>query len=89
MQYRQWQLAVPEPRPFASFEEVPFTFVDTLERFSQFLQALERDDVRELAVDLEHHSLRSFRGFLCLMQVGCSTAMTAWKCGGDVTFPSP
>lgn len=45
----------------------PFTFVAHSKDFLSFANALT--SVTELAVDLEHHSYRSYRGFLALMQV--------------------
>ena len=55
---------VPEPRPM---EETPFTFVDTPHGLEAMHSVLM--DSPEIAVDLEHHSLRSFQGFTCLMQI--------------------
>ncbi|KAI6147295.1 ribonuclease H-like domain-containing protein [Pisolithus tinctorius] len=45
----------------------PFTFVANSKDFLSFANTLT--SVTELAVDLEHHSYRSYRGFLALMQV--------------------
>lgn len=42
-------------------------FVDTEEGLGQMVAQLEA--ASELAVDLEHHSFRSFLGITCLMQV--------------------
>ena len=68
VEYSAHQLAppadVPEPRPM---EETPFTFVDTLHGLEAMHSVLM--GCPEIAVDLEHHSLRSFQGFTCLMQV--------------------
>lgn len=49
------------------FEETPFTFVDTAAALQGMSARLAT--VRELAVDLEHHSHRSFQGITCLMQI--------------------
>ena len=43
------------------------TFVSTAKAFLSFANTIS--SVTELAVDLEHHSYRSYRGFLALMQV--------------------
>jgi exosome complex exonuclease RRP6 len=56
-----------EPVLPKSFEDTPFTWVDTVETFGQMLDALR--NAREIAVDLEHHDYRTFSGFVCLMQV--------------------
>jgi len=59
------------PKPF---EETPFTFVSTRAQFDSMLEKLRV--CKELALDLEHHSYRSFAGFLCLMQI--STREEDW-----------
>jgi len=33
------------------------------------LGELKEQKVKEIAIDLEHHSYRSYQGFTCLMQV--------------------
>lgn len=50
-----------------SFEETPFTLVTTVPQFRKLVATLEK--ASHVAIDLEHHSYRSFGGFLCLMQV--------------------
>lgn len=49
------------------FEDTPFTWIDTKEGLDGLLDKLRT--TREIAVDLEHHSYRTFSGFLCLMQI--------------------
>lgn len=44
-----------------------FRFVDNLSDLKRTIQELKKED--ELAVDLEHHSYRSFLGFTCLIQI--------------------
>jgi exosome complex exonuclease RRP6 len=56
------QLTMPSPLQ-------PFEFIETEVAFSHMLEELQDDDVTEIAVDLEHHSARSFQGLTCLMQV--------------------
>ena len=53
-------------------EETQLTYVDSL----LALQALARElsTAREIAVDLEAHSYRSFQGFCCLMQLSTRDA---------------
>jgi exosome complex exonuclease RRP6 len=43
------------------------TWVDTPEKLNELAALL--DSVQEFAVDLEHHDMRSFQGFSCLIQV--------------------
>lgn len=60
-----------EPR---SFEDTPFTFVDTPEALEQMVEKLQK--AKEIAVDLEHHSMRSYHGLTCLIQI--STREEDW-----------
>jgi len=57
----------------ASFKSRPFTFVDSLPELERVLLKLETlsdgSDVNEIAVDLEHHGLRTYQGLTSLMQV--------------------
>ena len=57
-----------------SLDETPFTWVDTPAAFTVMIGKLRM--ATELAVDLEHHSYRTFSGFLCLMQI--STREEDW-----------
>ncbi|KAH8114700.1 ribonuclease H-like domain-containing protein [Phellopilus nigrolimitatus] len=52
---------------FKSFDNTPFVWIDTKTGLDSLLDKLRR--AHEIAVDLEHHSYRSFSGFLCLMQI--------------------
>ena len=55
------------PIPPRSFDDTPFTFVDTLTGLQSLLEQLKQSE--EIAIDLEHHSYRSYYGFVCLMQI--------------------
>ena len=33
------------------------------------IKEIVESDVQELAIDLEHHNIRSYQGFTCLMQM--------------------
>ncbi|KAG8815666.1 exosome nuclease subunit [Serendipita sp. 399] len=55
------------PIPPKSFEETPFGFIDTLDGLENLLKDLRNSE--EIAIDLEHHSYRSYHGFVCLMQI--------------------
>jgi exosome complex exonuclease RRP6 len=56
------ELMQPEP-----LESSPCTWVETLSDLEKMVQTLSEKS--EIAVDLEHHSYRSYNGFLCLMQI--------------------
>ncbi|XP_061908212.1 exosome component 10 [Entelurus aequoreus] len=60
-------LSKPEPQMYKPLEETSCTFIDTLEDLVALNEKL--DQVSEFAVDLEHHSYRSFLGITCLMQI--------------------
>ena len=62
------------PIPPKPFESTSFTWVDTSEALSAMLSKLRQ--ASEIAVDLEHHSYRTYSGFLCLMQL--STREEDW-----------
>ncbi|CDO75141.1 hypothetical protein BN946_scf184639.g3 [Trametes cinnabarina] len=62
---RMFQPAPPiVPRSFA---ETPFSWVSTAAEFAAMLEKLR--GAREIAVDLEYHSYRTYGGFVCLMQI--------------------
>ncbi|KAH9376512.1 hypothetical protein HPB48_006597 [Haemaphysalis longicornis] len=62
------QLEAPtEKRWPPPLDETPFTLVETVEQLQEMCAALSQEV--EIAVDLEHHSYRSFQGFTCLMQI--------------------
>lgn len=66
--YRPWQLEATKPE-----QDIPVpatlgaTWVDTVKGLQELAKKLEA--VQEVAVDLEHHSYRTFAGLLCLMQI--------------------
>jgi exosome complex exonuclease RRP6 len=51
----------------SSLEDTQATWVATIDTFQSMLSKLKK--ATEIAVDLEHHSYRSYSGFLCLMQI--------------------
>jgi len=55
------------PVPPPSLDDTEATWVSTAEDFQQMLAKLK--NATEIAVDLEHHSYRSYSGFLCLLQI--------------------
>lgn len=55
-----------------SIENAAYKFIDSLDDLKWLCGHLgkeNRSKIREIAVDLEHHSYRSFLGFTCLMQI--------------------
>ncbi|KIK69880.1 hypothetical protein GYMLUDRAFT_150634 [Collybiopsis luxurians FD-317 M1] len=62
------------PMPPSPFESTTFTWVSTVADLENMLDELRK--ATEFAVDLEHHSYRSYAGFLCLMQI--STRQQDW-----------
>jgi exosome complex exonuclease RRP6 len=55
------------PIPPKPFEGMPFSWISTVSEFACMLDKLR--GAKEIAVDLEHHSYRTWAGFLCLMQI--------------------
>jgi exosome complex exonuclease RRP6 len=62
---RMFETCNPIPPP--SLDDTEATWVSTPEDFQQMLAKLK--NATEIAVDLEHHSYRSYSGFLCLLQI--------------------
>uniref|UniRef100_A0A7S3UEL9 HRDC domain-containing protein n=1 Tax=Picocystis salinarum TaxID=88271 RepID=A0A7S3UEL9_9CHLO len=62
-----WMKEKSPPLPPPPMESTPLVYVDTLDGLQRMAQKLQRE--RDIAVDLENHSYRSFHGFVCLMQV--------------------
>jgi exosome complex exonuclease RRP6 len=62
------------PIPYRSFEETPFTWISTPAQLKELIDKLRK--AREIALDLEHHSYRTYSGFVCLMQI--STREEDW-----------
>lgn len=69
MQYAKRQLEAHLPRAPMLLEETPFELVETVEKLQAMADQLDAGSCREVAIDLENHSYRSFQGFVCLMQV--------------------
>jgi exosome complex exonuclease RRP6 len=65
---------VHEPINYSPLEETNATFVDTEDALEEMLQVLK--SASEIAVDLEHHDMRSYGGIVCLMQI--STRNRDW-----------
>ncbi|KAH9829634.1 uncharacterized protein C8Q71DRAFT_717962 [Rhodofomes roseus] len=72
--YPAHMFASTAPVPPRSFDATPFTWVSDSAAFDAMLEKLR--GAREIAIDLEHHSYRTFAGFVCLMQI--STREEDW-----------
>ncbi|CAH0715973.1 unnamed protein product, partial [Brenthis ino] len=58
----------PEPPTFPPpLEDTKLTYIDTEELVDELVNHL--DTVEELAVDVEHHSYRTYQGITCLIQI--------------------
>lgn len=56
-----------DPIPYHPFDSTTATFVGTEEAMEEMLHELEQ--ASEIAIDLEHHDLRSYIGIVSLMQI--------------------
>lgn len=56
-----------EPKVPENMDNFPFSYIDTVDKLKSMLNELLQ--VQEIAVDLEHHSYRTFQGITCLMQI--------------------
>ncbi|KAG8743517.1 exosome nuclease subunit [Ceratobasidium sp. 414] len=61
------------PSFISTFEDTPFTFVENSTQLGSMIASLTDKDVTEIAVDLEHHSLRTYKGLVCLIQISTRT----------------
>lgn len=61
------QLCKSEPKMYKSLEETPLILIERPPDLKMLIKDLKR--YKEIAVDLEHHSYRSFQGITCLMQI--------------------
>ena len=62
------------PIPYRPLEETPLTWVSKHTQLAELIEKLRK--AREIAVDLEYHSYRTYSGFVCLMQI--STREEDW-----------
>ena len=61
-------LVVPaEAIPYKTLDDTPFTYVNTEELLEEMRVKLCK--ATEIAIDLEHHSTRTYLGITCLMQI--------------------
>ncbi|XP_013416312.1 exosome component 10-like [Lingula anatina] len=64
---KEEQLLAKEPVPPKSLEDTPLTYVDTTPTLVEMINRLKEEKL--IAVDLEHHSYRTYQGITCLMQI--------------------
>ncbi|NXI51201.1 EXOSX protein, partial [Chloroceryle aenea] len=64
-------LQKPELQMYRPMEETPCHFITTLDELVELNEKLMH--CKEFALDLEHHSYRSFLGLTCLMQISTRT----------------
>ncbi|KAJ8021610.1 Exosome component 10 [Holothuria leucospilota] len=63
----EWQLEVDESCQYLPLQLTPLTVITENEDLQNLSELLKKQ--KQFAVDLEHHSYRSFQGFTCLMQI--------------------
>jgi hypothetical protein len=74
MQYPEEVFESREPIPYLPIEKTKAVWVDTYEGVLEMVEELKKATV--IAVDLEHHDYRTYRGLLSLMQI--STREKDW-----------
>ncbi|XP_064642526.1 exosome complex component 10-like [Lineus longissimus] len=67
LEYDPSKLEKQVPKEPLPIEETPLTFVDKLPDLEKMISVLRKE--QEIAVDLEHHSYRSYLGITCLIQI--------------------
>ncbi|RLN98890.1 hypothetical protein BBJ28_00022985, partial [Nothophytophthora sp. Chile5] len=70
LKYASWQLeAATEPYDKVALQDATYLWVDSETTLMQMMRSLTAVEARVIAVDLEHHSYRSYMGLTCLMQI--------------------
>ncbi|EDV23854.1 uncharacterized protein TRIADDRAFT_27020, partial [Trichoplax adhaerens] len=72
LQPMDWQLKSKKPMMYLPLDETPLNVITEKDELKDLLETLK--SVTEFAVDLEHHSYRSYQGFVCLMQISTRDA---------------
>ena len=67
LSYTPWQLESPKPEKINILESLEATWIDTPQALNDM--GVQLESAREIALDLEAHSYRSFAGFVCLIQI--------------------
>lgn len=76
LKYAEWQLAAADDA--SAYKKIPvedasYLWVNSDETLAEMVAALSKPEARVIAVDLEHHSYRSYMGLVCLMQISTAT----------------
>eukprot|EP00980_Cylindrotheca_fusiformis_P010209 scaffold2271_cov130-Cylindrotheca_fusiformis.AAC.4 len=72
LEYTKWQLKAPSSKPRKikkANSELTATWIDTPKALQKLSKRLKSGKIREIALDLEAHSYRSFGGMTCLIQM--------------------
>lgn len=56
---------------YLPLSSTPLTFINTVDQLNDLATVLDEQSI--IAIDLEHHSYRSYLGFTCLMQISTRT----------------
>lgn len=74
LKYAEWQLeASSDPYKKIPVEDASYLWVNSEETLLEMMRSLSKPETTVLAIDLEHHSYRSYLGIVCLMQVSTAT----------------
>lgn len=65
-----------DPQAYPAIEDTPLVWVRTEEGLLEMIREIRETCGGEIAVDVEHHDFRSYRGFACLVQI--STRSKDW-----------
>lgn len=55
-------------------ETTPICWIENEDKLDEFIDELSNNNVKEIAIDVEHHHLRSFAGITCLIQMSTKHA---------------
>ena len=68
LKYPEWLICNPlHIQPWIPSPQQPFQYIDNIDYLYNLIDDLKESN--EIAVDLEHHSVRSYQGITCLMQI--------------------
>lgn len=74
LKFAEWQLeASQDAYKQIPVEDASFLWVNSDETLAEMIKTLSKPENRVVAVDLEHHSYRSYLGLVCLMQISTAT----------------
>ncbi|CDI74392.1 exosome component 10, putative [Eimeria praecox] len=71
--------ALKEPTIPQPVEKTPFVLVETPEQLREMLDELCSGRHKVVAIDTEHHSYESYKGFVCLLQLSTCSSVGAAK----------